>query len=1077
MAAFQITCPKCKLTLRTASDPASGATIRCPGCKSTFKLPTSRTSPSSREDIQPVRSLAPTKRSQPRDEDEEETKPRRKSTAKREGGSGKGLLIGGIIGGLAVIGLGVFAFIALNSDRQPDPIVRNDPPQDKKNDGGPVVDPGRGKDREPVKDADKEPMKDAGKVPPPSNQQGLSREVLDRVKKATVYIRVTDNFGRQASGTGFFAMSDDIVLTNAHVVGMLEEDSKPPRTVQVVLNSGLADEKSTSAAVVTVDRTSDLAVLRVAPIVGTSWPAQLPIGSARELQETQKVYVIGYPFGERLGKNVTVSESSVSSLRTNQFGHLVQVQVNGGMHPGNSGGPVIDDRGNVIGVAVAGIRATQINFAIPGDFVQTLKRGRISTITIENPHLKDGQLLANMTIELIDPLKSVSGVGVDWWIGDPGHSRPPAEMQPALLPTDGPRTTTKCTYNAATGVAETALPLGVIPERPKVLYYQPFMVDAEGKQHWVGAMSKAQIKPTDSEPALLSRQIAPGRSPLEFRTTGEFTLKGNGEKQVVKKNIVGRFWEDVRQMNPDATVVTYLSVADRFEVEHTINSKPPPASPRAKQILQDADKLGLIVVTNRGDAALQKFVDNERVPASSRAALNSLVDQLYELFDLCNPPLPGGQVQPGRTWQSVKTVPIDLMDEEPIRGRLIMGYGYRGVRNTETGKVAVISMAGKLQGLSGRNSTANGEASGEALFDLATRRLVDVNVRMEVALQMRIGEETVQVNGMLEFLLIRGKAQPLPEGLPSIEMVKTPTTVKPPDPMPVKASIKEVRQFVGHTSRAPTIAFSQDNRLFTSCSREMICIWEVATGKLVTKIQDPQGFSVQAFSFSKDGSLLLAGGIGGAGTVAKVYRTADGSVVSTFNDHYMTIRAGWLSADGATAITEGNDEVVRVWDARTGKSIRVLKPEIGLLGVLAVTSDGKFAVIGGRAMTVIDVETGAKLRVLEPPASVVVMMPDDRHILTNSLDGSIRMFDITTGKQVKSMPGHRQLIDHLSISVDGKRAVTTAQDGTRVWDLTLGKPIAAPEMPGGFGATRISADGKYMVNFHEKAEHSLFELP
>src|SRR5262249_7883708 len=148
----------------------------------------------------------------------------------------------------------------------------------------------------------------------------------------------------------------------------------------------------------------------------------------------------------------------------------------------------------------------------------------------------------------------------------------------------------------------------------------------------------------------------------------------------------------------------------------------------------------------------------------------------------------------------------------------------------------------------------------------------------------------------------------------SIEMVKTPTTVNPPDPTPVKASIKEVRQFVGHTSRAPTIAFSQDNRLFTSCSREMICIWEVATGKLVTTIQDAVGFSVQAFSLSKDGSLLLAGGIGGAGTVARVYRTTDGSVVSTFSDHYMTIRAGWLSPDGATAITEGNDEVVRVWD-------------------------------------------------------------------------------------------------------------------------------------------------------------------
>src|SRR5262249_24009624 len=68
---------------------------------------------------------------------------------------------------------------------------------------------------------------------------------------------------------------------------------------------------------------------------------------------------------------ITVTTSSVSSLRR-EGGILKQVQVNGGMQPGNSGGPVTDTRGKVVGVSVAGITGTTINFAIPSDFNSTV---------------------------------------------------------------------------------------------------------------------------------------------------------------------------------------------------------------------------------------------------------------------------------------------------------------------------------------------------------------------------------------------------------------------------------------------------------------------------------------------------------------------------------------------------------------------------------------------------------------------------------------------------------------------------------------------------------------------------------
>src|SRR5258707_878005 len=103
-----------------------------------------------------------------------------------------------------------------------------------------------------------------------------------------------------------------------------------------------------------------------------------PLSSFRKLETEDVLTVISFPFGSNIGKEITVSTSSVSSLRKEESGALTKVQVNGGMHPGNSGGPVVDSFGNVVGVAVSILRGTQINFAVPGDYVRSIFHGRIA---------------------------------------------------------------------------------------------------------------------------------------------------------------------------------------------------------------------------------------------------------------------------------------------------------------------------------------------------------------------------------------------------------------------------------------------------------------------------------------------------------------------------------------------------------------------------------------------------------------------------------------------------------------------------------------------------------------------------
>src|SRR5262249_3793731 len=128
------------------------------------------------------------------------------------------------------------------------------------------------------------PAAAAPAAPPPVVAGGtLSPAVLKKVKAATVMIRVTTDEGR-ATGSGFCALGSGLVLTNAHVVGMLISDTSP-KSLEVIIHSGERDERTVPGKVVAVDRTSDLAAVRLDAPAGQ--PEALTVASAEQLIETQ----------------------------------------------------------------------------------------------------------------------------------------------------------------------------------------------------------------------------------------------------------------------------------------------------------------------------------------------------------------------------------------------------------------------------------------------------------------------------------------------------------------------------------------------------------------------------------------------------------------------------------------------------------------------------------------------------------------------------------------------------------------------------------------------------------------------
>jgi S1-C subfamily serine protease len=361
--------------------------------------------------------------------------------------------------------------------------------------------------------------------------ESLPVETAKHLKEATVYVKVSIG-PLTLSGSGFVIQSSGdsaLIVTNRHVVekpkglsplgfipGLRGRDRlalvRIQRTlamnepvISVVFNSGEPNEQAVKPEVLCQLDEPDLAILKVSGLKNT--PRAIEFRQAAQPHETMPVFILGFPFGESLAEknanpNITIGKGSVSSIRKDSSGKVSKIQIDGALNPGNSGGPVVDVAGKLIGIAVQTNQGSNIGLTIPAAEVLAMLEGGLGRPTIAvTPAVNGDAPRYDLVVPVIDPLKKLQSASVNYVLKSVASD--PSKAGGPQLASDA--SSRKVDLPVGSGTARVELPLGSKAKPPiRQVTVQTSYVTGGGKTVYLEPLvitvpDPVQVKTTTDE--------------------------------------------------------------------------------------------------------------------------------------------------------------------------------------------------------------------------------------------------------------------------------------------------------------------------------------------------------------------------------------------------------------------------------------------------------------------------------------------------------------------------------------------------------------------------------------------------
>jgi WD40 repeat protein len=319
---------------------------------------------------------------------------------------------------------------------------------------------------------------------------------------------------------------------------------------------------------------------------------------------------------------------------------------------------------------------------------------------------------------------------------------------------------------------------------------------------------------------------------------------------------------------------------------------------------------------------------------------------------------------------------------------------------------------------------------------------------------------------------------------------------------------EQIAELKGHEDGVEALALSPDGKTLASGGRDhVIRLWDLATQQETALLRNHTN-GIAALAFAPDGKTLASAGWDH--TVRFWDVVGRRQKFERNEEHTEAVEALAWSPDGERLASAGKEGVIQLWEAKTAKPLRKLGGEQGRLFALLFSPDGKSILAGGdgvadgvemrrRTLVAWDVETGKSVREypghggrsilgktsgssdFTTPARAVTALaaePDGKVFVSAGVDGTLRRWDLASGKTLTNAAGHQDAVTQVAVTPDGRQVITAGLDGTvRVWDAKTGdeeRQFLASK--GGVLALALSPDGQTLATGGHDQQVRLWDL-